>query len=184
MQREKMQLGLGLLCGLFFVLPILLWIAGLFFRAAVWLANAAIGGASPTEAGFYEPQGHAVDWQGRAQPHRGIPMPPLGKAMAIAFAVGVANLVTISFVVHMMQLGSAAGILPTIRSRLSTSPEAQVRSLIALAVSFLVQSGIIAAMLPTSFGRACIVQVLTWAVYFLVFLALLAIASLHVARLH
>jgi hypothetical protein len=108
-------------------------------------------------------------------------MPPLGKAMAIAFAVGVANLVSISFLVRMMQLGTAAGIIPALRS---TSPEEQTRGLMILAVSFLVQSGIIAAMLPTSFGRACLVQILTWAVYFIVFVALLALASLHVARLH
>jgi hypothetical protein len=181
MHRANTAAGLGLLCFLFFILPIAVWIGGLLIRAAVWLANAALGGSSPTEAGFYEPQGYAVDWQGRPQPHRGIPMPPLGKAMAIAFAVGVANLVSISFLVRMMQLGTAAGIIPALRS---TSPEEQTRGLMILAVSFLVQSGIIAAMLPTSFGRACVVQVLTWAVYFLVFLALLALASLHVARLH
>ena len=71
---------MGLLCIIFCPgLMLALWIGGLLIRAAVWLANAAIGGASPTEAGFYEPQGYAIDWQGRPQPHRGVPMPPSGR---------------------------------------------------------------------------------------------------------
>jgi hypothetical protein len=174
---------MGFLCFLFPGLAIALWIGGLFIRAAVWLANAAIGGASPSEAGYYEPRGYAVDWQGRPQPHRAVPMPPLGKAMAIAFAIGVANFLSIAALGLMYGAASAAGITPAIRSHLTASPHDQVRGLIAIAVSFLVQAGMLTVLLPTSFGRACVVQVLTWAVYFLVVLAAMtAIVGLHVVR--
>jgi hypothetical protein len=176
---------MGLLCFIFPGLAIAVWIGGMLIRAAVWLANAAIGGASPSEAGYYEPRGYAVDWQGRPQPHRAVPMPPLGKAMAIAFAVGVANFLSIVALGLMFGAASAAGITPAIQSRLAASPADQVRGLIAIAVSFLVQAGMLSLLLPTSFGRACLVQVLNWAVYFLIVAAAMtAIFSLHVVRHH
>ena len=177
---------MGLLCIIFCPgLMLLLWIGGLLIRAAVWLANAAIGGSSPSEAGFYEPRGYAVDWQGRAQPHRGVPMPPIGKAMAIAFAVGVANFASLALLVLILKLANTAGIILAVRSRLSTSPEVQLQAILTIGVSFLVQSGILAALLPTSFGRACVVQVLNWGVSFLALVGtLVVLGTLHAVRLH
>jgi len=105
--------------------------------------------------------------------------------MAIAFAVGVANFASLALLVLILKLANTAGIIPAVRSRLSTSPEVQLQAILTIGVSFLVQSGILAALLPTSFGRACVVQVLNWGVSFLALVGtLVVLGTLHAVRLH
>jgi len=118
-----------LLCAIAIGLAIGTVIGAVFLRAAVNLYNKLAGGASSPDS---------------------VPRPTFGQAMWISFATCLAQMVA----------GFLMGGFPDARAPLPRADEKGLNVdglLISVLVGFLIQAAILAAKLPTTFGRAIVV---------------------------
>ncbi len=127
------------LCVLVFALLIGSLIGAIILRAACWLFN---------------------KFAGDPPPPGGVPGPDFGQAFLMAFVAMLVQL-GVSFVIELMGVGGAAagGNPQTVQL---------VSSLISLPISFLVLSGIVASMLPTSFVKGMCVAGLYWIIVWII----------------
>jgi hypothetical protein len=93
----------------------------------------------------------------------GVPQPDLLKAMGIVLVVGVVN--TCSNFVISQALGAPAGLG---LQRRGDPMAGLLANLISLPIDFLVEAGLLTALLPTTFGKAALVTLL----HYLILLAI------------
>jgi hypothetical protein len=143
-----------LLCVLVVALPLGLLIGAVILRAAVSFANKCL--PQPTSR-YYDDDDDDWETEYRPRPRRGsgaraIPEPGMGQAMLIVFVNGIVGFVVSIPINVAMGVGLAgAG---------GNDPAAQIiASLIQLPIGFLINAGVLTAMLPTTFPRACLVVV-------------------------
>lgn len=158
---------LGMICGGIFVFIIVLMIVSVIMRFAVVLANKCFGGsASSTYSDDWD------DWDDAPRSYRGrrqnalIPEPSFGKGMGIAFVAYIVNFV-VNFAIG---IAFGVGMQGMARGGMRGGADPALFILVqgmSMVVSFLIWSGILTAMLPTSFGRAALVTL---------FMALIGIA--------
>jgi hypothetical protein len=96
---------------------------------------------------------------------RAVPEPSFGKALGITVVSMIANM-AVGFMVGIVigGGGAAAGANPQHVQIIST--------LVSLPVGFLVMSGMLTLMLPTSFGRGMLVALLQYAISFAIAIAI------------
>jgi hypothetical protein len=150
--------ALGLLCTLIFVAPVMLWIAGLVLRLAVVMVNTIFERSSPSDKQPSASLGYASTPQFGYQSRHAIPVPDVGRAMVIMFAVVVAIVLAVMCVSMLLAVPLNSGTIS--QFRWSTSISTEARSLLILAVCFAVEVLMLAALLPTSLGRAFVVMIL------------------------
>jgi hypothetical protein len=139
-------LGVGLVV---FLLALLMGAA--LLRGAVFLANLCIGTEKPTEV--YDEFEHYGDYR---RPRRyadtggSIPEPTLGQSMLIVFIIAFVN-----FIVGLIAgfAVSAAGVAANVDQQTMTI----ISQAMGLPISFLTGSFLLAGMLPTTFGKGCLV---------------------------
>lgn len=148
---------LGVLCGIAVFFVILLMIISVIMRFAVSLANKCLGSSSRSRS--YDDDWDD-DWDApryrRGRPGGAIPEPTFGKGMLIAFVAYLINAV-VSFAIGIVFgvgiQGMGAGGM-----RGGAAPAMMLLAqFISAVVGFLIWSGILTAMLPTSFGRGALV---------------------------
>lgn len=129
-------------CGLVVFLPIVVPVGAVVFRAAVGLANRVLGQPPADRDPGYEGDDYVLPRE-RASV---IPVPGFGRAAGITAAV---FLVSVAAVVALSVLERNSG-QDRDESRI-------VFGGVSLATAFLVQSGLLTLLLPTTFPRACLV---------------------------
>jgi hypothetical protein len=172
-----------MLCVFVVVVAVLLAIISVVMRFAVVLANKCLGGSAPRYDDYDDD-----DWDSYERPARrdrrsaAIPEPNFLKGMGIAFVAYIVN-----FIVNVgLALALGVGIAGLARGggvRGGADPGLMILfQVVNLAVSFLVWSGILAAMLPTTFGRAALVTLFMAIIgFFLILLIVVPLVVLAVA---
>lgn len=192
-----MGLLVGCVCGIFALLVILL-IYSVLLRLAVFVANKCLGDSG---GGSRRRDDYEDDWDDYDRPARrrgpAIPEPDLGKGMGIAFVVIIIQFVIVFALALVIGVGMGAaggggggggfggggaknnpfgpqpGVDPTAQLLLNC---------FSVILGFLIWSGILTAMLPTSFGRAALVtlflHIFLFVLWLLVFVGVVAIVGL------
>jgi hypothetical protein len=181
MDRDASYL-LGALCGIVFVIALVILIGAVILRAACSLFNSMSGASSKPRRRNYDDD---PDDEPRSRRYRrddddlleprysprgspGVPEPSFGKAcgiMAIALVIHVIVQFGLGFVIVMLILADARGGGPFI----GASPMASILiGLISLPIDLLVLAGLSSAMLPTSFGKGLLVALLDLLIWFVV----------------
>jgi hypothetical protein len=147
---------LGAVCGFVIVLVI----GALILCAAVWLANKCLPEPVNRRRYYDDDDDDYDDWSDYDRPRRGrtgtaIPAPNIGYAMVIVLVTGVATVI----VGFMMGFVAGAG-------GLARNPLA-LRGC-SFVIGFFIATGLLSAMLPTTYPRACLV----WLFEFLIGLAI------------
>lgn len=174
--------ALGFVCvALLLAIPVGLLIAAVIFRGAVSLTNMCVGGGQAPPADPYEDE-YESDYRrpryGRYKADTGVPMPSIGQAMLIVFLSGVANFV-IQLVIVFGVMAVMGGPAPNPQAGFGANQQVGfgargaggngaeiVANLISLPTTFFVASLISSGMLPTSFGRACLVTLFQYLIVF------------------
>jgi hypothetical protein len=147
----------GLLCFLVVLLPIAIWIEAHILRLAIRFTNAFLAESSTPNIEFYDTLGKPVYMPSRAgQP---LPVPDIGRNMVILFAAWFLSFPARGMVLLIIALSQKKGISAidaqgTWLHLLDANSQAMMANLVALAV----QTMMISLLLPTSFGRACLVM--------------------------
>ncbi|WP_439621733.1 hypothetical protein [Gemmata sp.] len=169
-------------------IPIGLLIGAVILRGAVSLANMCVGGGQAPAADPYEDEyegDHRRPRYGRYKVDTGIPVPSIGQAMVVVLLAGIANFV-IQLVIVVAVVGVAGGGAgANQRGGFGANPQAgfgargagaggaeMVANLISLPATFLVASLITSGMLPTSFGRACLVTLFQYLIVIAIAIAI------------
>lgn len=159
-------------------LPVVLLVGAVILRTAITFANGRIGPV-PDEIA---PSRDDDDWADypvpgeRESPRTAIPMPTIGGGMMMVLAIVLVNV----FVGAAIQL--VIGDEPVPRRRRFRGPLDDVgliARLVTVPASFLITSGLLAAMLPTTFRRGCLVAFFS----FLISLGIAAIFYLPILAL-
>lgn len=160
----------GLICGLFVIVGLLVF-GSIILRAAISLSNKCLG-ASP--AGNYYPEDEELDeWIGYRQikrPTVGIPTVGIGKGMVSSFLLAV------------------FGFLPGIPMRFlfdvgyHRHDNDVPAHILALVFSFPISALVLAGLLPTKFGRACLVLLMAYLIIFGLIGGLWALVYIFVGR--
>jgi hypothetical protein len=136
-------------------LPAALLIGAAILRAAINLANGRIG---PTPDARVS-SGDEDDWADypipgeRGNPTAAIPLPSIGGGMMMMLAVVIVNVI-VGAAIQLVIGGEPAR--PG-RFRGPFDDATFIARVVTLPVSFLIMSGLLAAMLPTTFRRGCLV---------------------------
>jgi hypothetical protein len=133
------------------VIPVVLLVAALILRAAVWLANKCL--PQPGRR-YYDEEDYDDEWESYDRPRRtrrggrtAIPEPSLGWAVVIVIVNGV-----VQFVINFM-IGFVAGA-----GGLANNQGAMIGLQgCSLVLNFFISAGVLTSMLPTTFPRACLV---------------------------
>ena len=146
-------------CFLLLALPLGLLIGAVILRGAVSLANRKTG--KPAEPSFYVVEDED-DWSDYPVPGRTrdefskvIPMPGVGKGMGIMLSILIVNAI-IGFALRMF-IAEDQDIRGNRRGRDFFDDPEVISRLATLPVGFFVMAGLLGALLPTRFGRACLV---------------------------
>lgn len=130
------------------VFIILLAVGGVILRFAVSIFNGFAGGKDSPDAA---------------------PMPSLGKAMGIVFIVGLINIFVEFILAMLMPVQVDAD-----EASMAAAGTSLVVSLLSLVIGYLIMSGILKALLPTSMGRAFGVA-LCWYIAFIIVFIIIAV---------
>jgi hypothetical protein len=141
----------GILCVVLVALPLGLLIGAVILRAAVSFANKCL----PQPRSRYDDD--YDDWDDyddrprsrRRSSSKAIPEPSMGQAMGIVFVNFIVGFV-VSIPINIAMGAGVAGAGGDPAARL-------IASLIQLPIGFLINAGVLTAMLPTTFPRACLV---------------------------
>jgi hypothetical protein len=140
---------------LFIALPLVLWIGAMILRAAISFANKRIGPA-PEPSYLVEDDDDWGDYPLPSERERSsgaIPVPGIGRGMWMILAVVIVNVIVGAAIQVVMGEGPGPG-----RRGGGLLDDADfLARLITVPVSFLVTAGLLAVMLPTRFGRGCLV---------------------------
>lgn len=136
-------------------LPAALLIGAAILRAAINLANGRIGPTpdAPVSSGDED------DWADypipgeRGNPTAAIPLPSIGGGMTMMLAVVIVNVIVGAAI--QLVIGDEPVPRPG-RFRGPFDDATFVARVVTLPVSFLIMSGLLAAMLPTTFRRGCL----------------------------
>jgi hypothetical protein len=174
MHRANMMFA-GFLCALVVIVPIVVWIQALLLRAAVRLTNAILEAAAPPGPAGYDAFGQPQPDSGRA-----IPVPDLSRAMVIMFAVLAAYFPTRAVTYLVLTLSAKGGMEAVHQGKWVNFLDLSTRAMVANLVSVVVQISMFSFLLPTSFGRACLVMVFEWLI--VVGIAFLLMLAIYVSR--
>jgi hypothetical protein len=140
---------------LLIALPVGLLIGAVILRSAVNFANTRLGPPSDVAVSSKDDD----DWADypipgeRGAPAAAIPVPTVGGGMAMTLCIVVVNVIVGAAIrivfVEVLALGGGRGPF---------DDGALLARILTLSVSFLVISGLLAAMLPTTFRRGCLVS--------------------------
>jgi hypothetical protein len=145
--------AIGVICVILLIgIPFYLLIMAVILRAACWAANKCLPQSTSRYDDDYDDYD---DWDDEDRPRsrrryfsaKAIPEPGLGQAMLIVFV----NLI-IGFVV-----GGALGVVMAAGGMANDPAARLVIQAMNLVLSFLITAGVLTAMLPTTFPRACLV---------------------------
>jgi hypothetical protein len=168
----------GFLCALIVFFPIFLWIGALILQVAVRITNALLGGAAPSRVDFYDASGYPVYTDCRPRTGQPLAVPELRRGMVIMFAVWIASIFARRFALLVVAACLKAGPTAIAQGKWETLLDINTRGLIATIVGVIVHVLLIAVLLPTSLGRACLVAVVecgfVFAVFFVLTLAIFA----------
>jgi hypothetical protein len=136
--------------------PVALLIATAILRAAINLANGRIG---PTTDKVISSKDED-DWADyplpgeRANPTAAIPLPSVGRGMMMMFAVVIVNVIVGAAI--QLVVGDEPARRPG-RLRGPFDDTTFIARVVTLPACFLIMSGLLTAMLPTTFRRGCLV---------------------------
>lgn len=191
---------IGCACVLFAVF-IGLMIVSVIIRAAVWVANKCLGETGgggyqrrsrddyyDDDDDYYDDDDDYDDRPRRRPPPRrrgsAIPEPELFKGMGIGFLVWICQVV-VSLVFAFLLVGAGGmggggfggGQNNPFGAQPGVDPVLQIMSsCVQLVIGFLIWSGILSLMLPTSFGRAALVTVFIYLILFAIGIIILMAA--------
>jgi hypothetical protein len=186
--------AIGLVCcGAVFGLLIALIIGAVIVRCSCWIYNKMVGATAPRKGRYQEDEeeyddrrtareldnerdeDEEQDADDRPRIRRrptiydgdgpGVPEPSTGRAMGIAALILVLTIVigqVISFTTGVGARGFAAGGAATKVGLLVIAGCGQ------LVVDYLIVAGLLTAMLPTKFGRACVVALICCVIYIII----------------
>jgi hypothetical protein len=149
----------AILCGLAIGLPIGLLIGAVILRAAISIANKVLG--PPRQSEWDDEYDGSARRRRRFGSDGVIPEPGIGKAMLIVLATGFVNFIVSFAIGFAIGAGGAAAQANAQRTQ-------ALAQLAGLPVSFLVMSGMLTMMLPTTFPRACLVTVFQFLISLLI----------------
>jgi hypothetical protein len=149
---------LGLVCALVFVAPVVLWICGIVLRLSVMLANMVFEGSAAPDSRHSDPSNLACYPQAGVRIGHPIPVPDVGRAMVIMFAIFMAFALIRAFVLLLVALVLHPEMIRQAPWSRLLSSDAQ--TLCTLAIGSVVDVAMLAILLPTSAGRACLVTIL------------------------
>lgn len=132
-------------CGILVAIPIGFLIGSLILRAAVWISNKILG---PRQESFDEDE-YEDEEEYTGSRRRSIPQPTIGQGMMVVLLYAIINFGA-QMMVKAAMIGAAAPAL--VRGGVEI-----LAALIGMPISFLVMAWMCTALLPTSFGRACLV---------------------------
>jgi hypothetical protein len=154
-------------CVFVVVVPLGMWFSSFVLRAAVGLTNRVLGGRRQTDLDYYSKENPFARYKGtpRLKSRAGllIPEPTIGGGMVIVFLTTVVQVV--------VQFGIGVGTIhltaPDGPYPLEPLETAILSAAVVFPTTFVVQSVMLAALLPTTFWRACAVQVAEWVIFLL-----------------
>lgn len=153
--------------GLLIAIPIGLLIGAAILRGAISLANMCIGGESYESRSSYDDDD--LDYRPRRSASSSkVPEPSLGQAMMIILVTAIVNAV----------VGFGVGIVVGVAGAGANMDQQSIQiiaQLIGLPVGFLIMSGMLTALLPTSFGRACLVTLFYYLICIAIGIAIVAV---------
>ena len=136
--------------------PVALLIAAAILRAAINLANGRIG-PTPDDVVTSKDEDDWADYPipgERTNSTDAIPLPSVGSGMMKMLAVMIVNVIVGAAI--QLVIGSEPGPRPG-RFRGPFDDSTFIARVVTLPVCFLIMSGLLAAMLPTTFRRGCLV---------------------------
>jgi hypothetical protein len=148
---------------LLIAIPIALLIGSVILRAAVNLANWRLGPAQDCGVSSADED----DWADypipgdRTSSTTQIPMPSVGGGMVMTLCISIVNYVVLAVLQFVIADDSAPR---HVRFRGPLDDGNLIARFLALPANFLVASGLLAAMLPTTFRRGCLVAFLCLAI--------------------
>jgi hypothetical protein len=160
----------GLVCGLFVIAGLLVFEA-IILRVAVSLSNKCLG-ASPGE-NYYPEDDELDEWIGYRQikrPTVGIPTVGIGNGMVSSFLLTVIGLLPGFPMRYLFDVGYY---------RHDFDVPAHI---LGLALSFPISALVLAGLLPTKFGRACLVLLMAYLILFGLIGGLWAVVYILVGR--
>jgi hypothetical protein len=143
-------------CLILIVLPVALLIGVAILRAAINLANGRIG-QTPGDVILARDEDDWADYPipgERVNSTAAIPLPSVGSGMMMMLAVVIVNVI-VGAAVQLVIGDEPAPRGGRLRGPLDDSTF--IARVVTLPVSFLIMSGLLAAMLPTTFRRGCLV---------------------------
>ncbi|MCE9562970.1 MAG: hypothetical protein K8U57_13080 [Planctomycetes bacterium] len=152
-------MGVVFVCvGLLVAIPIGLLIGAAILRGAVSLANMCVGGEKPRSSydDDYEDYGEYRRPR-RSNDGGSIPEPGIGQAMLIVLCTAILNGVLGLMAGFAVGVGGAA-------AQLDQKTVQILAQLVGLPIGFLTSSFVLTGMLPTSFGRACLVTLFQYVI--------------------
>lgn len=164
--------ALGLVCvGVIVAVPLCLLLGAVLLRTGIALANLCLGGGAasappPDDDYSYEDYRRPRGRGDRTAP--GVPAPGIGRCMVIVLVVWLANVGGGIFLGLMMLAAGGAAAAKDPNNEL-------VMNLVSLPIGFVITSLVQSGMLPTSFGRACLVTVFEYVISFALAIALVAV---------
>jgi hypothetical protein len=151
-----------------------LWVPAALLQTAVRMTNSVVEGSDHPEIGTYGAPAYARSVQPRTCPGTKVPVPHINRAMIIMFAVCVMYFAVLGLTVVAISMSIKGNLFPGVHYRSIRLADRNSLSVIALAIGFAVNTAMVAALLPTSIGRALVVVTFKWAMASVIILALVA----------
>ncbi len=136
-----------------------LWIPAMLLRVSVLITNAMIDGTGNGDAGYVERRGYST---GRSPSDPAVPVPHVERGMIIMFAALVAFAALLALTYFVMAVAVSGGPTALLHRRRLHLPEKHVLLAAAALLGFLVNTAMVALLLPTSVGRAVAVVTVKW----------------------
>lgn len=159
MDSHSSALGAGMLLGgiLFFVLMFLISVAigAVILRWAIKLCNKMMSN----------------------DPYNEVPLPSVGRAMLLTLVIGIIQ-VGVSIVA-----GITTGLMSAAASATGANGLSTVISLASLPVGFFLNSGLLSALLPTTFNKGMVVTLCQYLVILLIFIVIGVILAVTVGSM-
>jgi hypothetical protein len=148
---------------LLIALPVALLIGSVILRAAVNFANRRLGPA-PNDVFIPEDEDDWADYPipgARTSSSSQIPMPSVGGGMMMMLCIAIVNVIVGAAI--QLVIGDEPAPRPG-RIRGPLDDGILIARVLTLSLSFLVTTGLLAAMLPTTFRRGCLVAFFYFAI--------------------
>jgi len=158
---------MGFLCTMLVGIPIGLLIGAVILRGAVSITNSVLGSSGSRRYDYYDDDDDDEYYptpRRRSRSGGAVPSPSIGKGMLIGFIILIVQSVLGFMINFVFGRGVAA-------ANANAMGAAIMSQLISIPVCFLVVATLLSALLPTTFGKACLVALF----YILIVIAIAAV---------